>query len=133
VLTLEKAKKVLKASEEKAKELDITVTTVVVDNSGILIASHKMDDALSVSPKFAQAKAFTSGTLGLPTSEIAKYAGPDKPYYGVTGLEGGIFTTIPGGLPIVEGGNLVGGVGVGGSYDVNQDAECAQAGVDALG
>jgi len=133
MLTLEKAKKIIKASEERAKELEIAVTVFIVDNNGILIASHKMDNALSVSPKFAQAKAYTSGTLGLPTSEIAKYAGPDKPYYGVTSIDGGSLTTIPGGLPIVENGKLIGGVGVGGSYDVNQDVECAQAGVNALG
>ncbi len=132
MLTLEKARKAIEAAEKKASELNIKVTVVIVDENGILIAANRMDGALSVSPIFATAKAFTAGTLGLPTGEIAKYAGPDKPYYGVSALNEGKFTTISGGLPIVLGGKLSGGIGVGGSYDVTEDTACAQAGVDAL-
>jgi uncharacterized protein GlcG (DUF336 family) len=91
-----------------------------------------MDEAFAVSPDFAYAKAYTAGTLGLPTEEIAKYSGPDKPYYGVTDIKPRRFTTISGGLPVVEKSKLVGGVGVGGSYDVKEDAECAKAATEAL-
>ncbi|OGC68686.1 hypothetical protein A2415_01900 [candidate division WWE3 bacterium RIFOXYC1_FULL_39_7] len=132
MLTLEKAKKALEAAEKKAAELNIKVSVVIVDESGVIIAIHRMDGAVSVSPMFATAKAYTSGTLGLPTGEIAKYAGPDKPYYGVSDLDGGKLTTVTGGLPIVIAGKLSGGIGVGGSYDVTEDLACAQAGVDSI-
>jgi len=132
LLTLEKAKKALEAAEKKAAELNIKVSVVIVDESGVIIAIHRMDGAVSVSPMFATAKAYTSGTLGLPTGEIAKYAGPDKPYYGVSDLDGGKLTTVTGGLPIVIAGKLSGGIGVGGSYDVTEDLACAQAGVDSI-
>ena len=132
MLTLEKAKKALEAAEKKAAELNIKVSVVIVDESGVIIAIHRMDGAVSVSPMFATAKAYTSGTLGLPTGEIAKYAGPDKPYYGVSDLDGGKLTTVTGGLPIVIAGKLSGGIGVGGSYDVTEDLACAQAGVYSI-
>jgi uncharacterized protein GlcG (DUF336 family) len=132
MLTLEKAKKAIEASEKKAAELGIKVTTVVIDNNGILISASRMDGAVAVSPDFAYAKAYTAGTLGLPTEEIAKYSGPDKPYYGFTDIKPRRFTTIAGGLPVVEKSKLIGGVGVGGSYDVKEDAECANAAVESL-
>jgi glc operon protein GlcG len=40
--------------------------------------------------------------------------------------------TFGGGLPISIGGAVVGGIGVSGG-SVEQDIECAQAGIDAIG
>ena len=132
MLTLEKAKKVIEATEKKARELKIAVCVTVVDTSGILVAMHRMDGAFATSPIFSQAKAITSGTLGLPTEEIAKYSAQGKPYYGVESLSSGKFTSIAGGIPIIEEKVLIGGVGVGGSYDVNEDATCAKAGAEVI-
>lgn len=132
MLTLEKAKKAIEAAENKAKELKNSSCIVVVDTNGIIVALHKMDGAFAVSPVFAQAKAITSGTLGLSTEDISKYSMPGKPYYGVESLSNGKFTTIAGGIPLIEGKTLIGGIGVGGSYDVSEDAQCAKAGADAI-
>lgn len=127
-----KVKKALEASEAKAKSLSIAVSTAIVDQYGDLVAFSRMEGAIKISPKFAIAKAYTSGTIGLPTSDIAKYAGEGKPYYGVTSLFGGELTTIAGGLPIKVGDKLVGGVGCGGSYDTSQDVECTKAALSVL-
>lgn len=132
MLTLEKAKKIIDAAEKKAKELKISVCITVVDNCGTLVAMHRMDGAFSTSPVFSKAKALTAGTLGLPTEEIAKYSGIGQPYYGVEALSGGEFTSIAGGLPLIESKILIGGIGVGGSYDVSEDKACAKAGADTL-
>lgn len=131
MLTLEKANKAIQASEKQAKALGIAVTTVVVDGAGNMLAMGRMDGALVVSPKFAFAKAYTSATLGMPTGDIAGFVAPGKPYYGMSDLDEK-FTTMAGGVPVKEGNQLVGGIGVGGSYDTGQDVTCAQAGLKAI-
>ena len=124
--------KALEAAKAKAEELKIAVTVAVVDNSGILLGLLRMDGAISISPRFAVAKAYTSGTIGLATADMAGYATEGKPYFGITSILGGELTTIAGGVPVMIAGKLAGGVGVGGSTDVNQDAECAKAAMEVL-
>lgn len=131
MLSLEKARNAVAASEAEAKKLSIAVTTAVVDGSGNILLVSRMDGALTVSPKFALAKAYSSGTLGMPTGDMAGFTLPGKPYYGLSDLDKK-FTTMAGGLPIKMGNQLVGGIGVGGSYDTSQDVACAQAGLKAL-
>lgn len=132
MITLEKAKEALIAAEKKAVELGTLVTTVIVDDHGSIIAVSRMDNALHISPKFAFTKAFTSANLGAPTETLAQYEGEGKSYIGFNTLFGGELTGISGGLPVKMNGKVVGGVGVGGSMDVAQDAACAQEAVKAL-
>lgn len=127
-----KVRRAIEAAEAKAKELGIAVSVAVVDEYGDLLAFNRMQGAIKVSPKFAIAKAYTAGTIGLSTLEIAKYSGEGKPLYGFESLCSGELTTIAGGLPVKNGDKLVGGVGVGGSYDVNQDQQCAEAALNEL-
>lgn len=132
MISLEQAKKALNAAEAKAQELGIAVTTVVVDEHGSVIASSRMDGALTISPKFAETKAFTAATLRMPSGDIAPYAVEGKPYFGIDMLFGGKLTTMGGGIPVMNGNQVAGAVGVGGSTDVNQDVQCAKAAVAAI-
>lgn len=132
MITLEKAKKAIEASEKKAKELGISVSTAVVDDYGIIIALSKMDGALNVSPNFAQAKALTSASFGMPSGDIAQYAVEGKPYFGLNEAFGGKFMVIAGGVPVKKDNKVIGAIGVGGSMDVNQDLECAKSAVEVL-
>jgi len=132
MLTLSHAKKALELAEAKAKELGVAVSIAVVDTSGVLIASSKMDAAITISPKFAYVKAFTSASIGMPSAGLAPYDVPGKPYYGIHTILSGELTTIAGGQPIMMDGKLVGGIGVGGSTDVSQDDQCATAGTAAF-
>jgi len=132
MVTLEKAKKALEFSEEKAKELGIKITTAVVDEHGVVVALSKMGGAFHISPKFAFAKAHTASLLGLPSGDIAQYAEEGKPYFSINTAFGGELLIIPGGVPIKKGDAVIGGIGVGGSLDVRQDVACATAGLRAF-
>lgn len=132
MISLKMAKKALEASEKKAESLGIAVSTVIVDSQGSIIAASRMDGAIPISPRFAYTKAFTSASLGVPSDGLAEFAREGKPYFGVTTIFGGELSPIAGGLPIMIGGKLVGGIGVGGSMDVSQDKECAQTAVNVL-
>lgn len=132
MIRLEKAKKAIEGSEKKAQELGIAITTVILDEHGTVIALSRMDGAFTVSPDFAKAKAFTSATLGFPTQALSQFVIEGKPYFGLSNLAGGEFTTIAGGIPVKNGDKVVGGVGVGGSTDVKQDEMCAQEAVKIL-
>ncbi len=121
------AKQAVEVAIKKAEELGISVSVAVVDQYGDLVAFGRMKGAIKISPKFAISKAYTAGTIGMGTQDMAGYVSEGKPYFGLNTLFGGELTTIAGGVPIKRGDELVGGIGVGGSSDVSQDLECAQA------
>lgn len=132
MITLNQAKRMLEASEAKARELGVAVSTVVVDEHGVMVAMSKMDGAIPISPKFARTKAYTSANIGMPTEGLAPFDKEGKPYHGLGTIFGGELTTIAGGVPVMKDDKVVGAVGVGGSADVGQDADCAQAAAMAL-
>ncbi|MBU1016618.1 heme-binding protein [Patescibacteria group bacterium] len=132
MITLNKAKEALLASETKAKELGIAVTTVIVDEHGSIIAVSRMDTAIPISPEIALSKAYTSANLGAPTATLLENSQPGKPYFGVQEILGGKMTILPGGLPVLKDGKIIGAAGVGGSMDLAQDVLCAETAVKTL-
>lgn len=132
MVTLAQAQKALELALAKAKELGVDVSIAIVDVSGVLIAGAKMDHAITISPKFAYVKAFTSASIGMPSTGLAPYDEPGKPYYGLHTILGGELTTIAGGQPIMMDSQLVGGIGVGGSTDTTQDDAIAKTALAAF-
>lgn len=124
--------KAVEAAIKKAEELNVQISVAIVDQYGDLVAFGRMLNAFKISPKFAITKAVTAGTLGMPTADMAGYAVEGKPYFGLNSLFGGELTTIAGGIPVKKGDQLIGGIGVGGSTDVNQDVECAKSALVVL-
>jgi uncharacterized protein GlcG (DUF336 family) len=120
----EKAIEMVRSAHAQAAQLDIAVTAVVVDPSGRMVALGRMDRARPITVDIALNKAYTAASFQQPTRELAAVAGQPWFHSLVVSSNGRI---MPGGgaLPVIEGGNVVGAIGVAGGTD-EQDQKCAE-------
>ena len=131
-LPLDMAQKAANAAMKKCIADGYRVSVAVVARSGetkVLIAG---DGAGPHTRGSSTGKAFTSASMGRPTSQFAKLIA-DKPFLaGLRDMDSRL-VILGGGLPIKIGGNLVGGIGVGGAPGGHLDEACAKAGLKAIG
>jgi uncharacterized protein GlcG (DUF336 family) len=119
------------AAEIKAREIGVPMVISVVDEGANLIAECRMDDALIVSISISRDKAYTAAAFKMSTEDLAALAQPGQPLFGVNTTDGGRIVIFGGGLPIVENGKVIGGIGVSGGA-VSQDIEVVTAGLAAF-
>jgi len=130
-ITAEAAATALQAAVAHAASLGIRVNVALTDASGVLAGFLRMPGAFLHSVEIAIDKAYTAASFGFATSQwMAILADDDALRIGLA--ERPRLVIFGGGLPIREGGELIGGIGVSGGSAV-QDEACAQAGIDALG
>ncbi|MGH7965549.1 MAG: heme-binding protein [Candidatus Binatia bacterium] len=89
--------------------------------------------AAVLTPSIAHSKAYTAATLRRTSAEVGALA-ESRPHFFASIAHIGAVPLIAGGggLPIRQGGEVVGGVGASGGTP-DQDVECAQAGLAAAG
>lgn len=127
VLTHQGAMAMLEAGIAAAEALGQPQCIVIVDASGQLISELRMTGAKFLSRKSAKAKALTAASIGAPSDNIPEAVRP-----AIGAATDGVVTGLPGGLPIIVDGVLLGGIGVG-SGTGPQDIEVAQAALTAIG
>jgi len=125
-LTIEGAMKLLNAAMAKAREMNVPECIAIVDAGGQLLAFARMDGAFALSLDTALMKAMTAASYGIPTGDIA--AGIDIKLAIATQ---GKRINLPGGLPIIVDGHVIGGIGIG-SGTGEQDKDVAKAALAAL-
>lgn len=130
IVNLDKAKKMISAAEQKAVEIDCPMVITVVDEGGNMVAQHRMDGALLVSVDISRGKAYTAVALKMPTETLASLTQPGQMLFGINTTDGGRLIIFGGGLPIIENGQVVGGIGVSGG-SVEQDVTVVTAGLAA--
>ena len=130
-INLEHAQKAIEAARKKAVSLKTQECIAVVDSGANLKAFLRMDDAWVGSIDIAIKKARTACLFAMPTGQLGKLSQPGKPLYGIEHSNGGLIT-FPGGLPIIQNGELFGAIGVSGSA-VENDHKVAVAGCKVLG
>lgn len=131
-ITAELAHRMIAAAEQKAQEMGHPFVIAVVDESGVLKAFSRMDNAALLSVKIAQDKAYTAIGFGMSTDAWHEFIKNDPPL--ALGAPSGIERLIifGGGYPITIDGQIVGGIGVSGGH-YTQDMDVAKAGLAALG
>ena len=77
-------------------------------------------------------KAYTAASLRRPTTELAELINKVPTLQALRDMNDQVLI-LGGGLPIEIGGEVVGGIGVGGAPGAHLDDACAQAGLDAIG
>jgi uncharacterized protein GlcG (DUF336 family) len=132
VITLEEAKGIVSAAEQKAQQMGQPMNIAVMDAGRNLVAFQRMDGAWVASIDIAIDKAFTSAGRGLTTREIGEMAQPGQPLFGINTTNGGRIVIFSGGVPLMRDGEVVGAVGVSGGTP-DEDHEVAEAGVAAFG
>jgi glc operon protein GlcG len=117
----------LSAAVAKAQGMGQPQCIVIVDASGQLLGEIRMTGAKFLSRKSARSKALTAASIGAPSSAIPESVRP-----AIAAATEGSITGLPGGLPIVVDGELIGGIGVG-SGSGEQDIAVAKAALEAIG
>ncbi len=112
VLDLEKAKKLISAVEERAREQGKHAVIAVCNAEGNPIAVHVMDGAFLVSYEVAVKKAYTTVAVKMSTMELSALCQPGGTFYGLQALDKVI--TFGRGIPLYNDGVIVGGLGVSG-------------------
>lgn len=130
-LTLDDARLMMAAAEQKAREIGVDMDIAIVDDGGNLLLFQRMDNARITSISIAIDKAFTAGAARKSTRAYGEVSGPGQPAFGINSSIQGRFMIFAGGLPIFMGNQPVGGIGCS-SGSPDQDEEVAQAGIDAL-
>ena len=132
VLPLALATKAAAAAQDKCKQDGHRVTVAVVDRAGVLKVLVRGDGAGPHTTDSSTKKAYTAASLRRPTAELAEMVAKTPAAEGLHYMNDKILI-LGGGLPIEIGGEVVGGIGVGGAPGGHLDAACAQAGLDSIG
>lgn len=130
-MTLERAKKVIDAAEEKAAAIGQPMNIAVADEGGNLVAFARMDGAWMGSINIAINKAFTSRAFDISTQDLSKLTQPGEDFFGIHVSNQGRIMIFAGGVPLKEGGKVVGAIGVSGGSG-KQDHAVAEAGAKAF-
>jgi uncharacterized protein GlcG (DUF336 family) len=121
----------LSAAEAEAASLGIAYNIAVVDAGGHLVAFSRQDGALIGSIDLAIDKAVTARIFEKSTSDLATLAQPGMPLFGIQESNAGKVVIFGGGIPITDGGEIIGAVGAS-AGTVQQDIAVAEAAADAF-
>lgn len=128
-LSLEKARKIIRAGQKKAKKMNIAAVFAVVNAEGNLIIEERMDNAILVSVEVAYKKAYTAAALKLNTEDLTALVQPGAMFYGLQ--SDSKYIVFGGGMLLKINGKIVGAVGVSGG-SAQEDMEIAKACVNAF-
>src|SRR5208282_3027219 len=123
-ISLEHAQSAIAAAVAEAKKHDWKLNVAVVDSGGNLVAFQRMDGAQLASIRISEHKALAAVNFRRETKAFENAIQLNHMDYVMT-LDGVIASR--GGIPLVEGGKVVGAIGCSGGTG-SQDEEACKAG-----
>ena len=123
-INLDQAQKVAAAAAAEAKKRNWKMAISVVDTHGELVFFERIDDTQLASIDVSRHKAETAVRYRRPTAAFYDQYETGHAYVGTLGPD---LVASPGGRPLMEGGKIIGAIGVSGGAGV-QDDVIAQAG-----
>jgi uncharacterized protein GlcG (DUF336 family) len=132
VLPLHLVNKAIQTALEACKKDGYRVSVSVVDRAGVLRAMGRADGAGPHTVDSSRKKAYTAASVRRSTSELADLIAKIPTLQALRDINSDMLM-LGGGLPIEIGGEVVGGIGVGGAPGAHLDDACAQEGLDAIG
>jgi uncharacterized protein GlcG (DUF336 family) len=133
-LSLDAARTIIEAARAHARETDCKpMTVVVLDAGGHVTAAEREDGSANKRFEIAFGKAHGALSLGMGSRALMARA-EQQPYFiaAATSAVGGALVPVPGGVLVLDGGQVVGAVGVSGDTSDNDEA-VAVAGIEAAG
>lgn len=131
VLPLELSTQAAMAAIKKCHDDGFKVSVAIVDQSGLLKVQLKADGAGPHTLDSSRRKAYTANSLRDSTHKYAMLITQKPELQGLTRLNENILL-LGGGFPIKIGGEVVGGIGVGGAPGAHFDEICASAALKIL-
>ena len=116
----------------EARSMDVPVTVVILDESGVLKHVARMDGAPLVSVQTAVNKAYAAAAIEMPTDEFFAAIESDAAAVASFATRPGL-ALIAGGLPLLVEGQIAGAVGVAGAMTGAEDRRIAEAALQGTG
>lgn len=126
-LTAADVRILMQAARAEAEGLELEVSIAIVDEAGILLALERLDGARLHTPEAAWLKSRTAAIARTPTASLEAQVHANPALLSFPGR-----MPLAGGMPLLHGGEVVGGVGSSGAQP-EQDERVCQAALDALG
>jgi glc operon protein GlcG len=127
-ISLERADAVIHAAVAEAKKRNWKMNAAVVDSGGNLVAFQRMDGAMLASIQIAEHKARAAATFRRPTKVFEDGINLMHLDY-LLAFDGVIASR--GGIPLIEGGTIIGAIGCSGGTD-SQDEIVSKAGAAVI-
>src|SRR5579863_8526043 len=102
-ISLEAARKVIRAGQEKAKEIGQPMNISVVDAGANLLAFERMEDAWLGSIDIAINKAFTARAFDIETKTLGENSQSGNQFFGIHASNHGRVMIFAGGVPLKHG------------------------------
>ena len=131
VLTMELAAKAALAAVKQCEQDGFKVSVAIVDSAGLIKAQLRADGAGPHTLDSSRRKAYTANSLRDSTHKFAMLVTQKPELQSLMRLNESILL-LGGGFPIKIGGEVVGGIGVGGAPGIEYDEVCASAALKVL-